>query len=172
MIIFNIAIITIIWVFHTSLSWWFLTGGWVTTSFFKSPKLLLVYIDITVVSMVSTHPLASKSISPFINPLVTAPISTGIFVCIIIFTQPLRSARIWHKVNFFRRSLTGLHSEFSSSQNSCLTKAEEPSLPDYLPIAGGRLIGFTFPKGISAMRNAISLVQDLNSCRRVHFLWL
>ena len=28
----------------------------------------------------------------------------------------------------------------------------------------------TFAKGISAMWNAISLVQDLNSCRRVHFL--
>ena len=28
----------------------------------------------------------------------------------------------------------------------------------------------TFPKGISAMWNAISLVQDLNSCRHVHFL--
>ena len=28
----------------------------------------------------------------------------------------------------------------------------------------------TFPKGISAMWNAISLVQDLNSCRCVHFL--
>ena len=28
----------------------------------------------------------------------------------------------------------------------------------------------TFPKGIRAMWNAISLVQDLNSCRRVYFL--
>ena len=28
----------------------------------------------------------------------------------------------------------------------------------------------TFPKGVSAMWNAISLVQDLNSCRRVNFL--
>ena len=28
----------------------------------------------------------------------------------------------------------------------------------------------TFPKGISAMWNAITLVQDLNSYRRVHFL--
>ena len=28
----------------------------------------------------------------------------------------------------------------------------------------------TFPKGISAMWNPISLVQGLNSCRRVHFL--
>ena len=30
---------------------------------------------------------------------------------------------------------------------SCLTKAEEPSLPFYLPIAGGRVIGFiSFPR--------------------------
>ena len=55
--------------------------------------------------------------------------------------QPLRSSRIWHKVNF-KRSLTGLNSEFSFSQTSCLTKAEEPSLSYYLPIAGGRIIGF------------------------------
>ena len=48
--------------------------------------------------------------------------------------------------------------------------AEEPRLSYYLPIAGGRIID-TFPKGISAMWNAISLVQDLNSYRRVHFLW-
>ena len=34
---------------------------------------------------------------------------------IFIFTQPLRSGRIWHKVNFFKRSLTGLNSEFSFS---------------------------------------------------------
>ena len=60
---------------------------------------------------------------------------------------------------FFMRSLTGLNSEFSFTQTSCLTKAEEPSLPYYLPIAGGGIIGFiTFPKGISAMWNAISLV--------------
>ena len=29
--------------------------------------------------------------------------------------QPLRSGKIWHKVNFFKRSLTGLNSEFSFS---------------------------------------------------------
>ena len=43
---------------------------------------------------------------------------------------------------FFKRSLAGLNSEFSFSLTSCLTKAEEPSLPYYLPIAGGRIIGF------------------------------
>ena len=56
--------------------------------------------------------------------------------------QPLRSGRIWHKVN-----LSGLNSEFFFSKTSCLTKAEEPSLPYYLPIAGGRIIGFIpFPR--------------------------
>ena len=41
---------------------------------------------------------------------------------------------------FFKRILTGLNSEFSF-KTSRLTKAEEPSLP-YLPIAGGRIIGY------------------------------
>ena len=56
--------------------------------------------------------------------------------------QPLRSGRMWHKVNFFKRCFTGLNSEFSFSQTSWLTKAEESSLPYYLPIAEGRIIGF------------------------------
>ena len=43
---------------------------------------------------------------------------------------------------FFKWSLTGLNSEFSFSKTSCLTKAEEPSLSYYLPIAGGRIIEF------------------------------
>ena len=48
---------------------------------------------------------------------------------------------------FLKRSLTGLNSEFSFSLTSCLTKAEEPSLPYYLPIARGRIIGFIpFPR--------------------------
>ena len=48
---------------------------------------------------------------------------------------------------FFKRSLTGLNSEFSFSKTSCLTKAEEPSLPYYLPIARGRIIGsIPFPR--------------------------
>ena len=47
---------------------------------------------------------------------------------------------------FFKRSLTGSNSEFSFSYTCCLTKAEEPCLSYYLPIAGGRIIGFTpFP---------------------------
>ena len=49
--------------------------------------------------------------------------------------------------SIFKRSLTCLNSEFSFSYTSCLTKAEEPSLSYYSPIAGGRIIGFIpFPR--------------------------
>ena len=34
------------------------------------------------------------------------------------------------------------NSDFSFSWSSCLTKHEEPNLPYYLPITGGRIIGF------------------------------
>ena len=50
-------------------------------------------------------------------------------------------------MSIFKRSLTGLNLEFSFSSASLLTKAEELSLPYYLPIAGGRIIGFIpFPR--------------------------
>ena len=55
----------------------------------------------------------------------------------ILFTNP--SARAGYDTrSIFKQSLTGFNSEFSFSETSCLTKAEEPSLPYYLPIAGGR----------------------------------
>ena len=63
-----------------------------------------------------------------------------------IFTNPSTRAG-YDTRSIFKWSLTGLNSEFSFSLTSCLTKAEEPSLPYYLPIAGGRIIGFIlFPR--------------------------
>ena len=64
----------------------------------------------------------------------------------ILFTNP--SARAGYDTrSIFKRSLTGMNSEFSFSLTSCLTKAEEPSLSYYLPIAGERIIGFIpFPR--------------------------
>ena len=61
---------------------------------------------------------------------------------------PNPSARAGYDTrSVFKRSLTGLNSEFFFSYTSCLTKAEEPSLPYYLPIAGGRIIEFIpFPR--------------------------
>ena len=59
----------------------------------------------------------------------------------ILFTNP--SARAGYDTrSIFKQSLTGLNSEYSFSLTSCLTKAEDPSLSYYLPIAGGRIIGF------------------------------
>ena len=69
-----------------------------------------------------------------------------IYHIIFIFTNPSARAR-YDTRSIFKRSLTGLNSEFSFSWTSCLTKAEEPSLPYYLPIDGGRIIGFIpFPR--------------------------
>ena len=66
-------------------------------------------------------------------------------IIIYVFTQLLRMRRIQHKVNFFQQSLTGLNSEFSSSQISCLTKVKDLGLPYYLPIE--KIVGFIpFPR--------------------------
>ena len=71
------------------------------------------------------------------------PTPTPIYI--YVFTNP--SVRAGYDRSIFKRSLMGLNSEFSFSQTSCLTKAEWPSLPYYLPIAGGRIIGFIpFPR--------------------------
>ena len=91
-------------------------------------------------------------------------------VYITIFTSP--SARAGYGTrSVFKRSLK---SEFSFSKTSCLTKAEDPSLPYYLPIAGGRIIGFiSFPRvsvlcemlSVSSMiwtRVAVSISYDDN----------
>ena len=63
--------------------------------------------------------------------------------------------------SIFKRSLTGLNSEFSFSYTSCLTKAEEPRLSYYLPIVGGRIIGFIpFPRvlGLCEMQSVSSRI--------------
>ena len=74
------------------------------------------------------------------------PCCLGTVNIIYIFTNP--SALVGYDArSFLKLSLTGLNSEFSFSQTSCLTKAEEPSLSYYLPIAGGTIIGFIlFPR--------------------------
>ena len=85
---------------------------------------------------------------------------------------PNPSARAGYDTrSVFKRGLTGLNSEFSFSKTSCLTKAEEnQSVLLFTHSWRENNWIHTFPKGISAMWNAIILVQDLNSCRHIHFL--
>ena len=92
---------------------------------------------------------------------------------VIIFTNPSAWAG-YDTRSIFKRSLTGLNSEFFFSKTSCPTKAKEFSLPYYLPIAGGRIIGFIpFPRvlvlcemqSVSSMvwtRVAVSISYDDN----------
>ena len=61
-------------------------------------------------------------------------------ICVCLY-QPHRTSRCDIRL-IFRRSLIGLNSEFSFSYNCYLTMSKELNLPYYLPIAGGRIIGF------------------------------
>ena len=80
---------------------------------------------------------------------------------------PNPSARAGYDTrSIFKRSFIGLNSEFSFSLTSCLTKAEEPSLPYYLRIAGERIIGFIpFPRVLMQceMQSGLFYVFRLNS---------
>ena len=62
--------------------------------------------------------------------------------------NPSAMNRMQHKVNSLSR---GLNSEFSFSETSCRTKVKEPSLPNYLPIAGGRIIWCILFSGLAAL---------------------
>ena len=107
----------------------------------KSPWVNILNCDIGVIN--------------FMNP-----------VALIIFTNA--SVRAGYDTRSgFKRSLTGLNSEFSFSSNSC--RRTQSALLFTHSWRENNWIHI-LPKGISAMWNAISLVQDLNSCRRVHFL--
>ena len=61
---------------------------------------------------------------------------------------PNPSARVGCETrSILKRSLTGLNSEFSFSSTGYLTKPKDLRLPYYLPITGGRIIGFiTYPR--------------------------
>ena len=48
---------------------------------------------------------------------------------------------MWYEVNF-KQSLADLNSKFSFSSTSCHAMVKDLSLPDYLPIAGGKIVGF------------------------------
>ena len=59
-------------------------------------------------------------------------------MCVCVFTQPLRTSRMWHE-GYFKESLIGLNSKFSFSHTSCHTKVKELSLLYYLLITGDYL---------------------------------
>ena len=75
------------------------------------------------------------------------PVGSGCRIHRLLLCRGVTARAGYDTRSIFKRSLTGLNSEFSFSYTGCLTKAEVPSLPYYLPIAGGRIIGFIpFPR--------------------------
>ena len=85
-----------------------------------------------------------------------------------IFTHP-STQKGCNTRSIFMRSLTGLNSEFCFAWTSCTSKRTHSAL---LSTHSWRENGrdHTFLKGISAMGNADSLVQEWNSSHHVHFL--
>ena len=67
---------------------------------------------------------------------------------------------MWYKV-YSTRGLTNLNSEFFFNKTDCHTEVKEPSLPNYAPIAGDRIIGFIpFPSvvALSELQTASSRI--------------
>ena len=90
-----------------------------------------------------------------------------IYIYIYIFTNP--SARTGYDTrSIFKWSWTGLNSEFSFSETKEDWRNQSALLFTYSWRENNWI--HTFPRSISVMWKAISLVQDLNSCHRVNFL--
>ena len=83
-----------------------------------------------------------------INCLYIFFIVLPIYIYIYIYIYINRSARSWCSTrSIFKRSLTGLNSEFFFAFISCHTMLKEPSLPNYFLITRGRSVRFiNFPR--------------------------
>ena len=64
-----------------------------------------------------------------------------VFLYIYIYMKPFPQAR-YDTRSILKWSLKGLNSEFFFSHTNCHTKVIELSLPYYLPIARGKIVGF------------------------------
>ena len=125
-----------------------ITDHWLQNSTYSSPVVILIlgilfqhsYCRYNKVGDVESYGVSKmESINCLQN--ITDAVSF-----ILLFTN--LSARAGYDTrSIFKRGLTDLNSKYSFSSTSCLTKAEEPSLPYYLPIAGGRIFVFIpFPR--------------------------
>ena len=124
-------------------------------------KSLLKHISCSTKWATKIHQFSEEQIKPLKSfHVLFLHLSVPIIINLLLFIFTNPSARAGYDTkSIFKRSLTGLNSEFSFSQTSCLTKAEEPSLPYYLPIAGGGNDWIhTFPKGISKMQSVLARI--------------
>ena len=94
--------------------------------------------------------------------------TTGVDVC--IYPTPPNEQNMTQG-QFFKRSLTCLIQSFSSPKLVAISRLKIPLCPNILHHSkSGNSWIHSFPKDISTMGNANSLVQESNTCRSVHFL--
>ena len=106
-----------------------------TTKEFRAEQVNLVFILIRKYKKIWT--LFKRS------GVVTKVLDCNSIVYIYVFTNTIG----YDTRSIFKRGLTDSNAEFFFSQTGCLTKAKELSLPNYLTIAGGRIISFiSFPR--------------------------
>ena len=95
-------------VFHTSVSWWFLTGVWVTSNL-QDFRNILADLNNTVFSMFYSCPHTYNSSSPCTDPLVniqSSPVKIGITVTVMFhnfFSSPGRSRYYYYYYYLFIR---------------------------------------------------------------------
>ena len=81
-------------------------------------------------------------------------------------TYALRAG--WDPKLIFKQSTAGLDTEFSCSYTGFCNRIKEPS-PPTITHSLGKIWIHNFLNGITTMRIANKLVQDLNSCQRAYF---
>ena len=84
------------------------------------------------------------------------------FLYYLYLLDPSVTNKMWQKISFTRNK-AGLNSEFSFFLTGCLNKVKEPSLFNFLPIAGWRTDWFNASNDIRLKWNVYTLVRDLNS---------
>ena len=100
---------------------------------------ILFFLRSSLIILINHHQRQMLTAPISLTLFCASSVSSSLTLCPIYPTPPL--GLDMKQGQFFKRSLTGLNSQFTF-YTSCLTKAEELSLSYYLPIVGGRIIGF------------------------------
>ena len=79
------------WVFHTSVSWWFFTGVWVTASLFKFPGHFSVFWPISKCWSLDALHLSSEF------QVFHSPVSWGCRIHWLHFCKGKKVSWMWHK---------------------------------------------------------------------------
>ena len=104
---------------------------------------LYVYVCMCVSAYVCVYIFVCAYFCMCVYVCVYVRVYVCVHVCLCIYLPSPSSWEDCDTRSIFKRSFTDLNTEFSFSLNGCNAKAKEPSLPNYLPIAGEKIITLT-----------------------------